>query len=145
MGADAEADRLGRAIMSRRTALGIKRKDLALASGLSYPYLAELENGSKTPSARALQAVAHALQLTPAELLAHAENLPTVEATEVGRTLSAAEIALTTADSEGDDDIVFRVVRRLAALVEEDLRRRLEHDLPALVREELLRSRGRRP
>ena len=38
---------LGRAIASLRTAQGLKRMDLKSRSGLSYPYIAEIENGSK--------------------------------------------------------------------------------------------------
>ena len=39
------------AIAVRRTELGLKRKDLAERSSLSYPYVSELENGTKEPSA----------------------------------------------------------------------------------------------
>ncbi len=54
---------LGRAIQVRRAELGLKRKDLARSAALSYPYLSELETGSKAPSARALGQLAEALRL----------------------------------------------------------------------------------
>ena len=66
---------LGRAIASRRGELGLKRNDLRDRSGLSYPYIAELENGTKRPSSRTLAALAEALELRPSELLDRAEQL----------------------------------------------------------------------
>ena len=155
---EAQAERLGRAIMSLRAARGMKRKDLAVAARLAYPYLAELENGAKTPLARALQSIAGALQLSPAELLGHAEAMPDLEAprrpvgADENRQLPASTVLPGTwtearpgAGAEDAADLVSLVVRRVTALIEEDLRKRLEHDLPALVREELDRSRGGRP
>src|SRR5271169_1854118 len=67
---------LGRAIQVRRAELGLKRKDLARLASLSYPYVSELENGSKAPSAKALAQLADALQLSPADLMALAEAMP---------------------------------------------------------------------
>ena len=66
---------LGRAIAARRVTLGMKRKDLAEASGLSYPYIAEIENGGKSPSQRALNAISEALRVSPSELLLHSEQI----------------------------------------------------------------------
>ena len=66
---------LGRAIAARRVTLGMKRKDLAEAAGLSYPYIAEIENGGKSPSQRALMAIAEALKLQPSDLLLTSEHL----------------------------------------------------------------------
>jgi transcriptional regulator with XRE-family HTH domain len=66
---------LGRAIKVRRAELDLSRRDLAEAAGLSYSYLAEIENGSKQPSSKALSSIAHALRLSPAELMASAEHL----------------------------------------------------------------------
>lgn len=66
---------LGRAIAARRVTLGMKRKDLAEASGLSYPYIAEIENGGKSPSQRALNAIAEALKIPPSELLLYSEQI----------------------------------------------------------------------
>jgi len=66
---------LGTAIKLRRTELGLSRRDLAERSGLSYPYVAELENGAKQGSPRALEAIAMALELRPSELLAWSDDL----------------------------------------------------------------------
>lgn len=66
---------LGKAIAIRRVELGMSRNDLRDRCGLSYPYIAELEKGRKTPSGKALDAIATALQMRPHELLARAEAL----------------------------------------------------------------------
>ena len=65
---------LGHAVKVIRTGLGLDRKDLAREAGLSYSYLAEIENGRKPASASAQQALARALGLSPSELLAAAEE-----------------------------------------------------------------------
>jgi len=68
------ADALGHAVKVERTARGIGRKDLAARAGLSYPYLSEIENGSKRASSKALIAIARALDLAPSDLLRLAEG-----------------------------------------------------------------------
>lgn len=73
---------LGKAITIRRVELGLSRNDLRDRSGLSYPYVAELEKGTKTPSSRALEAIAEALELRPHELLARAEEMEGVFSTQ---------------------------------------------------------------
>ena len=71
---------LGRAIASLRAAKGMKRMDLKQASGLSYPYIAEIENGSKkSPSLKAIAAIAASLGVSPAELQARAEELRSMD------------------------------------------------------------------
>lgn len=77
-----DAVRLGRAVQLRRVELGIKRPELARRSGLSYPYVSEIENGLKSPSAKALRQLAEALDLTPAALLDRAESLEEVPGEE---------------------------------------------------------------
>jgi transcriptional regulator with XRE-family HTH domain len=42
-----DAVMLGRAITAARSELGMKRSELATRAGVSYPYLSELENGTK--------------------------------------------------------------------------------------------------
>ena len=66
---------LGRAIKVLRTLQGIDRKDLADRAGLSYSYLAEIENGKKSPSASAQKAIADALGLLVGDLHVHAKKL----------------------------------------------------------------------
>src|SRR5438067_3707439 len=72
---------LGRAIKVVRTEQGMDRTDLAEQSGLSYPYLSEIENGKKRPSSRSLEAIAEALGMRPHELMAAADSrMSSVEA-----------------------------------------------------------------
>jgi transcriptional regulator with XRE-family HTH domain len=66
---------LGKAITIRRVEMGLSRNELRDRCGLSYPYVAELEKGTKSPSARALEAIAGALEMRPHELMARAERL----------------------------------------------------------------------
>jgi transcriptional regulator with XRE-family HTH domain len=69
------AENLGRAIQLRRVELGMKRRDLAIAAGLSYPYVSEIENGQKEPSAKALRQLADALELALADLVSLTDRL----------------------------------------------------------------------
>lgn len=72
MGAQKEpgAEQFGRRIKARREELGLSRRDLVDASGLSYPYVSQLETGYRLPSHKALAALAGALELPPSELSA---------------------------------------------------------------------------
>jgi transcriptional regulator with XRE-family HTH domain len=54
----------------------MKRRELAERSELSYPYISEIENGVKDPSAKALRRIADALEISsPTELIALADRL----------------------------------------------------------------------
>ncbi len=64
------AEEFGGRIKARREELGLSRRDLVDASGLSYPYVSQLETGYRLPSHRALAALAEALELSPNELSA---------------------------------------------------------------------------
>jgi len=66
---------LGRAIQALRAERGLKRQRLAEDAGLSYAYLAEIENGKKEPSTRVLDAIARALGIRLPELMEVAESL----------------------------------------------------------------------
>jgi transcriptional regulator with XRE-family HTH domain len=65
---------LGRTVQVLRTDQGLDRKDLADRAGISYSYLAAIENGKKPPSSRVLFAIAGALGLLSHELLASVET-----------------------------------------------------------------------
>jgi transcriptional regulator with XRE-family HTH domain len=151
---------LGRAIQVRRAELGLKRKDLAQLAFLSYPYLSELENGSKAPSAKALSQLATALQLSPADLMARAEALgPSAPAARDMRpfakeTLSpvaerwkhlgtVADVTERTparsAASVTDSTALDRITELVAVTVRAELNAWARTELPALVREELFR------
>lgn len=64
---------LGRAVKVLRTHRGLSRRELAAASGLSYTYLAEIENGRKRLSAKSLLYVSRGLSVRPFEILSLAE------------------------------------------------------------------------
>ena len=66
---------LGRAIKLLRTEQGVERKELADRAGISYSYLAEIENGNKPPSSSVLVVLAEALGLRPHQIHATADNL----------------------------------------------------------------------
>ena len=66
---------LGQAIKVARTEQGVERKELARVSGISYPYLSEIEKGKKRASTEALLPIAQTLGLKQSELLERAERL----------------------------------------------------------------------
>jgi len=71
----AAAARFGHAIQVRRAMLQMKRKELAERAELSYPYVSEIEKGTKEPSAKSLRQLAAALGFhSPAELMAWVET-----------------------------------------------------------------------
>jgi transcriptional regulator with XRE-family HTH domain len=65
-----EAVALGRVIARLRGDLEYSRPDLAKVAGLSYPYLYEIEKGTKYPAGEALEKIAAALELLPKDLIA---------------------------------------------------------------------------
>src|SRR5512137_2590331 len=65
---------LGRTVQVLRTDQGFDRKALADRAGISYSYLAAIENGKKPPSSNVLFAIAGALGLHSHELLASVEG-----------------------------------------------------------------------
>jgi transcriptional regulator with XRE-family HTH domain len=151
---------LGRAIQVRRAELGLKRKDLARLAALSYPYLSELENGSKAPSAKALGQLADALELSPADLMALAEAMgQSAPAAQDARPLSAGtsspaperwkrlaavvdtprEATMRPAASVADNALLDRIAELVAVTVRAELNAWARNELPALVREELSR------
>ena len=67
------AQALGKAITMRRTEMGMKRTKLAERAALSYPYLSEIENGRKQPSAEKLRSLATALKMNVVDLMGLAE------------------------------------------------------------------------
>ena len=67
------AQALGKAITMRRTEMGMKRTKLAERAALSYPYLSEIENGRKMPSAEKLRSLALALKMNVVDLMGLAE------------------------------------------------------------------------
>jgi transcriptional regulator with XRE-family HTH domain len=64
------AEDFGAVLKARREARGLTRRDLVDASGLSYPYISQLETGSRLPSHKSLARLARALHVEPTELSA---------------------------------------------------------------------------
>ena len=66
---------LGRTIAARREELGMSRKELAEATSLSYPYIAQIETGYRLPSSRHQVPIAKALGLSLDELFRTEDEL----------------------------------------------------------------------
>lgn len=66
---------LGRAIRRVRTDSEMSRKELAERTGISYPYLTEIEGGKKMPSQRVVATIADALGVRPHHFLRIAEEM----------------------------------------------------------------------
>lgn len=64
------AEEFGRRLKARRHELGMSRRDVVEASGLSYPYVSQLESGYRLPSHKSVAMLASALELQPSELSA---------------------------------------------------------------------------
>ena len=59
---------LGRFLEHRRGELGLTRRQLAERSGLSYPYISQLETGDREPALKAMRALAPVLDVRPEDL-----------------------------------------------------------------------------
>lgn len=60
---------LARLLRARRAALGLSRKDVAAATGLSYPFIAQLESGIRAPSVASARRLAGVLGLPVEEIV----------------------------------------------------------------------------
>ncbi|WP_354002973.1 helix-turn-helix domain-containing protein [Microbacterium elymi] len=67
---------LGRRIAARRDELGMSRKDLAEATDLSYPYVAQIETGYRLPSAKHQVTLSRVLGMSLDDLFDTAGALP---------------------------------------------------------------------
>lgn len=72
-GPDSFDEALGRIIKVVRTDLGLERGDLADRAGISYSYLAAIENGQRRPSSTVLRSIAEALGVRSHMLVESAE------------------------------------------------------------------------
>jgi transcriptional regulator with XRE-family HTH domain len=81
---DKEALRVGAAVRRRRRSLGLTLAAVADRSGLSVPFLSQVENERARPSARSLERVADALETTTAALHAAADSARTVDVVRAG-------------------------------------------------------------
>ncbi|MEV8316978.1 XRE family transcriptional regulator [Streptomyces sp. NPDC059900] len=79
-----ETLRVGSAVRRRRRQLELTLAVVAERSGLSVPFLSQVENERARPSSRSLQRVADALRTTEVELLAAADPACTVDVMRAG-------------------------------------------------------------
>ncbi|MFE0106848.1 helix-turn-helix domain-containing protein [Streptomyces sp. NPDC059009] len=79
-----ETPRVGSAVRRRRRELELTLAVVAERSGLSVPFLSQVENERARPSMRSLQAVADALRTTAVELLAAADPACSVDVVRAG-------------------------------------------------------------
>lgn len=158
---DRAAEYLGRAIASTRAAKGLKRMDLKRLmdetpeGGVSYPYLADIENGRKYPSPATLGKIAKALGMTALEIQSTAHGLEAEEggllspARDQYPHLVATVAPLQPVDAPAQlpgtaaplDDVVGRVTAEVYRAVEPRMRDWLLREIQIAVREELLRQR----
>ena len=75
---ETERLRVGAAVRRRRRALDLTLAAVAARSGLSVPFLSQVENERARPSMRSLQRVADALETTAGRLLAASDAARTV-------------------------------------------------------------------
>ncbi|MCS0636152.1 XRE family transcriptional regulator [Streptomyces sp. LP05-1] len=79
-----ETPRVGAAVRKRRRELGLTLATVAGRSGLSVPFLSQVENERARPSTDSLRRVAEALETTAAELLDAADSARTVDVVRSG-------------------------------------------------------------
>lgn len=66
---------LGRAVKTRREALGVTQEQLANDTELHQRWISNVETGKRNPSYASLRRLAAGLKLSTSELIAHAEQL----------------------------------------------------------------------
>jgi quercetin dioxygenase-like cupin family protein len=92
--------RLGSAIRARRHQRGMTLVEVAASTGLSHPFLSQLERGRARPSMRSLTAIASTLGTTAQALMA-ASELPAVPDGEPVSVVRRAAHEVTLVDSPG--------------------------------------------
>lgn len=80
-----ETLRVGAAVRRQRRSLGLTLAAVAARSGLSVPFLSQIENERARPSARSLDRVADALETTTARLRAAADSARAVDVVRGGQ------------------------------------------------------------
>ncbi len=96
------AQEFARRIKARREELGMTRRDVVESSGLSYPYVSQLETGYRLPSHKSVALLAHALDLEPAELSAAIPYADMTPSPPVLAAMAASD------DGTGEDDSGWR-------------------------------------
>jgi transcriptional regulator with XRE-family HTH domain len=117
----ADTGTLGTRIRSRRKAAGFTLAEVAERSGLSLPYVSNLERGRGNPTIDALRAIASALDTTVGALVGEsAESLDPLEIVMA----QAPDSLMTFARSDRFKDQVHRIAERQGA-DEDELRRKI--------------------
>ncbi|MER8038986.1 helix-turn-helix domain-containing protein [Streptomyces hydrogenans] len=80
----AEPLRVGAAVRRRRRALDLTLAEVAGRSGLSSPFLSQIENDRARPSMRSLQRIADALGTTAVQLLGSSQETRAVDVVRAG-------------------------------------------------------------
>ncbi|MXX83981.1 MAG: helix-turn-helix transcriptional regulator [Chloroflexi bacterium] len=73
----------GEVVRKRRQALRLSQESLGYRSGLHRTYISEIERGRKSPSLRAIVAIAEALDVSVSELILAVEQKLDVETIQV--------------------------------------------------------------
>jgi transcriptional regulator with XRE-family HTH domain len=161
MARDSAAEYFGRALASARSERGLKRMQLKERSGLSYPYISEIENGGKYPSQRAIQALADALGMSPSELVGRAERIesdevdahlgdgphlaspprPAVAAFKVMPDPQMPTAEMRPPMSDADQLLVEQLSAQVLLAIQKPLKELLVREVQMTVREELFRQR----
>ncbi|MFC9492202.1 helix-turn-helix domain-containing protein [Streptomyces hydrogenans] len=76
--------RVGAAVRRRRRALDLTLAEVAGLSGLSSPFLSQIENDRARPSMRSLQRIADALGTTAVQLLGASQETRTIDVVRAG-------------------------------------------------------------
>ena len=106
---------LGRFLEHRRQELELSRRDLADRSGLSYPYISQLETGAREPALKAMRSLAPVLDVRPEELAALVAGGEWAT-TGTSSYASAPESLMSTGSSEpsyNKDKVLLSLERRL--------------------------------
>lgn len=123
---------LGRRIAARREELGMSRKELAAATELSYPYIAQIETGYRLPSAKHQVTLAHVLGMSLDDLFGTVDTLPPLRSASaparsarpsIDEAIERAVHELETLPASVRLDALARVQREIMAGVVEDQRR----------------------
>jgi len=106
---------LGRKIAARREELGMSRKELAEATSLSYPYIAQIETGYRLPSTKHQVILSKVLGMSLDELFGTGEELPQVPDRLMMRSAAAAP-AVTRSRRPTIDDAIEHASQELEGL-----------------------------
>lgn len=111
---------LGDAIVKARMSRGLSRRELSEYVQISYPYMAELEKGAKTPSAAVFESLAENLEMTPDDLMEFARTIGDGD-TDLLLKLAPVGIhdapLLPSSSNDLADRITSEVLKRLAPVI----------------------------